>query len=187
MSNIQFFFYSLRVLLQKSTVEAEQADSESTEGSRGLVRSVIEESLKKLEEEKEIPVRPIRWELGSSWIQHLQKKETETDKKSSKTSGDDNSGEPAVKGLGMKFKSLKKREKKSESESNTLEKEDLDASSELDIGELNGAELSFEPELKKIVSEDAFSRLKDSRTGLHLKVSELTEINRSLFLIFYCH
>lgn len=173
------FFYSLRVLLQKSTTETlggSQSDLDSSETSRCLVRRVIKESLKKLEEVPKLSERPIRWELGSCWVQHLQKQETQTDN-NSKNSKADNESEPAIKGLGKQFKSLKKREKKLSGESTTNNREDPDSCSsslqmELDQGEPNNVELSSESELKKLVSEDAYLRLKESGTGLHLKVSE---------------
>ena len=174
----------MRVLLQKSTAETlggSQSDLASSETSRSQVRAVIKESLKKLQEEPEFPERPIRWELGSCWVQHLQKQEsrTENDQKNSK---DTNGAEPAVKGLGKQFKLLKKREKKSSSESNTYSKEDSDScpsslETGLDNGEPINGELRSEEELKKLVSEDAYLRLKETGTGLHLKVYETSCLN----------
>ncbi|GMN49976.1 hypothetical protein TIFTF001_019146 [Ficus carica] len=172
---------SLRVLLQKSTAETSggsQSDLDSSETSSYLVRKVIKESSRKLEDETEISERPIRWELGSCWVQHLQQKETQTDN-NSKGSKDDKEAEPAIKGLGKQFKSLKKREKKSDGESTTNDREESDSCSNslqtgLDKGEQINVELSSEAELKKVVSENAYLRLKESGTDLHLKV-ELAE------------
>lgn len=169
----------MRVLLQKSTAETSgggQSDLDSSETSSYLVRKVIKESLRKLEDETEISERCIRWELGSCWVQHLQKKETQTDN-NSKGSKDDKEAEPAIKGLGKQFMSLKKREKKSDGESTTNDREESDSCSNslqtgLDKEEQINAELSSEAELKKVVSEDAYLRLKESGTDLHLKVSE---------------
>ncbi|PON35972.1 N-terminal acetyltransferase A, auxiliary subunit [Parasponia andersonii] len=169
---------SLRVLLQKSTAETlggSQSDLDNSEASRGLVRTLIEESLEKLQEEPEISERPIRWELGSCWVQHLQKKESQTDN-DPQSSGDTNGAEPAVKGLGKQFKLLKKREKKLGGES------DFDSCSSsletgLDKGEHINGESSSEEELKKLVSEDAYLRLRETGTGLHLKsVDELIKM-----------
>ncbi|KAF4348671.1 hypothetical protein F8388_026084 [Cannabis sativa] len=157
---------SLRALLQKPTAEplgSSQSDLDNSETSMSLVRTVIKESLKRSQEEPEISERPIRWELGSCWVQHLQKQENQTDD-DSKSSG----VEPAVKGLGKQFKLLKKREKKP---GDTITKEDSDScTSSMEAGEVVNGEVSSEESLKKLVSEDAYSRLKESGTGLHLKV-----------------
>lgn len=56
-----------------------------------------------------ISTRPLRWELGSSWVQHLEKQEGSI-KNSSKDSVDGDADQ-VVKGLGKQFKSLKKRGK----------------------------------------------------------------------------
>lgn len=177
-------FYSLRVLLQKSTAETSgvsQSDLDSSESSRSLVRSVIKESLKKLKEEPETSERPIRWELGSCWVQHLQKQENQT-ANDPKKSVDTNGAEPAVKGLGKQFKLLKKREKKSGGESNKDNTEESDSCSSnlgtgLDKGDLINGELNSEEELKKLVSEDAYLRLKETGTSLHLKVYDTSRLN----------
>lgn len=151
-----------------------QPDFDSLETSKCLVQGVIKASLKMLEDKPDTSERSIRWELGSCWAQHLQNRETQTDNHS-KNPGNGNEAEVAVKGLGKKFKLLKKREKKSGGESNDME--ELDASSSslhvgLDKGEQNNGEFSSEADLKKLISEDAFLRLKETGTGLHLKVFE---------------
>lgn len=107
-----------------------------------------------------------------SWIQHLQKQETSTDH-TSKSRKDDKS-ETVVKGLGKKFKMLKKREKM---ERNVDSNEEIDyRTSNLDvensIGEVCSSESEREADLKKHISEEAFLRLKETRTDLHLKVSD---------------
>ncbi|KAL5575770.1 hypothetical protein UlMin_017469, partial [Ulmus minor] len=176
---------SLRFLLQKSTGESlgsSQCELDSSETSRCLVQSVIKESLKKLEEKTKFSDRPFRWELGSCWVHHLQKQENQIDGHS-KNCGENKEAEaePAVKGLGKQFKLLKKREKKSGSESNAFDQEESTASSicqleGLEKGEPNN-ELSSEAELKKLISEDAYLRLKETGTGLHLKsVDELIKM-----------
>lgn len=80
---------------------------------------------------------------------------------------EDVSGKPAtngeadlsVKGLGKQFKVLKiKNNKKSENTSLDGEADHLQQN------------LHFDHELKELLSEEAFSRLKESGTGLHLKV-----------------
>lgn len=129
------------------------------ESFRCLVHELVKNNLTKLEEERESSERSIRWELGSCWVQHLQKKETVTE---------DVCGKPAmngetdlsVKGLGKQFKVLKIKNKKSENTSTVKEMEE-----NISLRELDG-----EAELKELVSEEAFSRLQESGTGLHLKV-----------------
>ena len=142
--------------------------------SRCLVRRVVKQSLKKL---KEMPIdskRSIRWELGSCWVQHLQKQESPTGKKS-KSPDDDNGAEHSVKGLGKQFKFLKKREKNENCVSSTDKEENGsrpgNLNSEADLGELSNGELKGIAELEKLISEDAFLSLKETGTGLHLKVS----------------
>ncbi|RYR09447.1 hypothetical protein Ahy_B05g077780 isoform A [Arachis hypogaea] len=75
----------LRLLLHhQSAVDADQLEGSVTslsnlddsDSSKYLVRKKVQESLENLKEEAVVPKRSIRWELGSSWIQHLQKQET---------------------------------------------------------------------------------------------------------------
>ncbi|RYQ83326.1 hypothetical protein Ahy_B10g101972 isoform A [Arachis hypogaea] len=64
-----------------SAVDADQLEGSVTslsnlddsDSSKYLVRKKVQESLENLKEEAVVPKRSIRWELGSSWIQHLQK------------------------------------------------------------------------------------------------------------------
>ena len=70
---------------------------------------------------------------------------------------------------------MKKREKKENCASST-DKEESDSrpgnlNSETDLGELSNGELKGVAELEKLISEDAFLSLKETGTGLHLKVS----------------
>ena len=142
--------------------------------SRCLVRRVVKQSLKKLKEMSIDSKRSIRWELGSCWVQHLQKQESPTGNKS-KSPDDDNGAEHSVKGLGKQFKFLKKREKKENCVSSTDKEENGsrpgNLNSEADLGELSNGELKGIAELEKLISEDAFLSLKETGTGLHLKVS----------------
>lgn len=129
-----------------------------------MVRKVIKESLSKLEEEATTSKKSIRWELGSCWLQHLQKQESEPDSKS-KSPGEVKESEPAVKGLGKQFKLLKKREKKQ----TTVENEEEDKLCTNDRPNTK-TETNGEEDLEKLISKQALSRLKESGTGLHLKV-----------------
>uniref|UniRef100_A0A5B6ZHU4 Clu domain-containing protein n=2 Tax=Davidia involucrata TaxID=16924 RepID=A0A5B6ZHU4_DAVIN len=179
---------SFRVLLHESWsaelsggCQSPQTNLGDLEISRYLVRRVIKESLSNLEEKPAVSERSIRWELGSCWVQHLQKQETSTNN-SSKSPKDDNKVEPVVKGLGKKFKMLKKREKIPSSASNTNDNDENDSrASSLNMGsstgELNSGECNGEAELKKLIPEEAFLRLKETGTGLHLKsVDELIKM-----------
>ena len=175
------FLYSLRVLLHKSCsaesnggCHSPQATVDDQETSRSLIQSVIEQSLARLEEEPGVSERSIRWELGSCWVQHLQKQKTAAEG-SSKDRKDENGTELTVKGLGKQFKLLKKREKKSTT-SGTDVKEDNNSllsnmNGGIDGGESNN-ESNSEAELKKLISEEEYLRLKETGTGLHLKVSK---------------
>lgn len=181
----------MRFLLHKFTAESSgggwspQSNLDGLEMYRCLVRRVIKESLKKLKEKPIDSKKSIRWELGSSWVQYLQKQETPP-ANDSKSPDHDNEALHAVKGLGKQFKFLKKREMK-ENDSGPC---NLDM--ETDLGELSNGEVNRTEELEKLISEDAFLRLKETGTGLHLKVS-LTPLSMChiihlliQFLICFC-
>ncbi|KAF5739070.1 hypothetical protein HS088_TW12G00268 [Tripterygium wilfordii] len=177
---------SLRVLLHKysitesSGVQEPLCNLDDLEASRCLVRRVLKDSLTKLDEKPLASVRPIRWELGSCWVQHLQKQEPPTDN-NSRGCQDDSVAEHAVKGLGNQFKYLKKRDK---IVNETPNKEEADSegchlNARLDTGDRSngGSTGEGDAELKKLLSEESFLRLKESGTGLHEKsVDELTQM-----------
>lgn len=187
MGFLLYFFCSLRVLLHKPCIEessggqSSHSSLDNSEASMRLVRQVIKESLTKLEEMPIASERSIRWELGACWLQHLQKQESPTDT-DSKHSEEDTETEHAVKGLGKEFKFLKKRDKK-ESVNSTSEKgENKTGPCRLNVGTNEGQHSNgdsySENELKELISEEAFLRLKETGTGLHLKVFD------TLFLAF---
>ena len=158
-----------------------------SEASRCLVQQVLKESLTKLEEKSVAPERSIRWELGSCWVQYLQKKETSTDP-TSKGLANDHEAEPTVRGLGNQFKFLKKRDKKPSNVSSTIDKEENDSEScsmdvKSNLGQQSNGESSSEMELKNLISEEAILRLEESGTGLQLKVYWS---NSSIFPTFTC-
>ncbi|KAK7294066.1 hypothetical protein RJT34_16949 [Clitoria ternatea] len=176
---------SLRRLLHKSGAESSEGTLSSVsnlndlDASRYLVRKVVQECIVKIkQEEPSISKRCIRWELGSCWMQHLQKKETSTDN-NSKNKEDGNDIEQAVKGLGKQFKFLKKREKNSSNVDGGDSREQNDSRAEsmngtADKVEPNIDDLSKPNELENLLSQEAFLRLKESGTGLHMKsVDEL--------------
>lgn len=172
---------SLRILLHKSFTSEASGEGQSPnsnyinlEKSHILVQKVVRDSLDKLSKE-DIPDRSIRWELGSCWVQHLQKQETPAEN-SSKMSGGDKKSEPVVKGLGKKFKMLKNRERKPNSSScvdDNVENNSKVSSTndESTAAELHNAESESETELRKIIPKEAYLRLRETGTGLHTKVS----------------
>lgn len=123
----------------------------------------------------ELNSRIIRWELGSSWLQQLQKKNSpaSVNVKRNATKADK---ESAVKGLGKHFEQLKKIKKKEcnidgsssekeECNSNCSSMNGMQVSDKISVDETNkGADVS------KLMSEDAFFRLKSLGAGLHEKV-----------------
>ncbi|KAF2301396.1 hypothetical protein GH714_023614 [Hevea brasiliensis] len=148
---------SLRVPLHKSCVKESSGGQsplhsfDDSEAHRFLVRQVIKESLTKLEE------MPVTSERGGYKTEH------------------------AVKGLGKEFKFLKKRDKK-EGMNSTLEKEETKPGPcrlnvGTDEGQHSNGESYSENELKELISEEAFLRLKETGTGLHSKlVDELIQM-----------
>ncbi|XP_058113993.1 protein REDUCED CHLOROPLAST COVERAGE 2-like [Magnolia sinica] len=177
---------SLRMLLHKpsmpqssTSVQRPQcAGSEDLQSGRSLVRKVLVDSLMKLQGEATKQRTPIRWELGACWVQHLQNQASgNTESKKS----EDAKVEPAVKGLGKQGGLLKEIKKKIDEKSNkaNMSKENstctgLDSSKKettdtADQKELEKQDLEKEVMLRKALSEAAFSRLKESETGLHLK------------------
>ncbi|KAK9229463.1 hypothetical protein WN944_022425 [Citrus x changshan-huyou] len=182
------YFRNLTLVLQKSfSAESARGDQsplcnlDNSEALRSLVRRVIKQSLAKLELEPTASERSIRWKLGSCWVQHLQKQETPTDTKSMR-SGDDIETEHAVKGLGKQFKFLKKRENRPNLVgSNNEANEDDNGPCSMNVGtngrQQSNGELNCEMELKKLISEESFLRLKETGTGLHSKpVDELMKM-----------
>ncbi|KDP37052.1 hypothetical protein JCGZ_06108 [Jatropha curcas] len=169
---------SLRFLLHKSS-SAESSGGQSppftfadSEASKHLIRQVIKESLTKLEGMPVASERSIRWELGSCWLQHLQKQETPTDTNSKHSIETDH----AVKGLGKEFKFLKKRDKKPTLDSTPEKEEHKTARSNLnmrtDEAQHDTGDSNSENKLKELISEGAFLRLKETGTGLHLKSAD---------------
>lgn len=170
----------MRLLLHKSGAESLEGTSSSLsnsdylDSSRNLVRKVVQEGMEKIKDEPSVSARSVRWELGSCWMQHLQKQETSTDN-SSKTKEDGNDVEQAVKGLGKQFKLLKRRERKSDNLDGADSREQNDSrpgivNDAADDVEPNSDYLSNSNELEKLLSKEAFLRLKESGSGLHMKV-----------------
>ncbi|CAN8273607.1 unnamed protein product [Cochlearia groenlandica] len=172
---------SLRTLLHKSSTPSSiaqrspNADSEQIRVAKSLVRKVFEDSLQKLEAEPSRNTKPIRWELGACWVQHLQ---NQASSKSESKKSEDAKPEPAVKGLGKQGALLKEMKRKIDVKANKMDqgKEalanavDNDSKSETDDQkELEKQNEKMEKMWKELVSEDAYLRLKEAETGFHQK------------------
>ncbi|CAJ1951321.1 unnamed protein product [Sphenostylis stenocarpa] len=183
---------SLRLLLHKSRSDSLEgnlsslSNSDDLDASKSLVRNVVQECVEKIKEEPSDSKKSIRWELGSCWMQHLQKQETSSDK-SSKNKEDGNDIEQSVKGLGKQFKFLKKRERKSNNVAGADSGEQNDSrpgnvNDDADKIELNSGDSSNSSDLEKLLSKEAFLRLKESETGLHMKsVDELVSMAHKFY------
>ncbi|KAL2511282.1 Tetratricopeptide repeat (TPR)-like superfamily protein [Abeliophyllum distichum] len=165
-----------KLVSHSRTIECEERSS----SPRAFIERLLEDSLMKLQEEETEEDTFVRWELGACWIQHLQdQKKTEKDKKPSSEKA---KNEMKVEGLGTPLKSLKNKKKNSDKSSTEIHSENLknvedfvneeaektvtnSTKSLIDTG-ANENELM----LKKLLSDSAFTRLKESETGLHLKV-----------------
>ncbi|XP_031130880.1 protein TSS isoform X2 [Ipomoea triloba] len=174
---------SLRFLLLKpSTPEHKIGDYDT---SSCLIREVTKDSLKKLQEKPPALKSSFRWELGSCWVQHLQKQETT--KNSPKKVENDGKDELVIKGLGKQFKMLKKRERKSGNGNVTDVNEAMNDSAsspnmECILAEQPNDESSSKAELRKYISEEAYLRLKESGAGLHLKpVDEIIKMAQKYY------
>ncbi|GER48453.1 tetratricopeptide repeat protein [Striga asiatica] len=163
---------SLRMMLNKPCAESPirvQSDLVDAEIS-GCVQKVIKDSLTRLENNTPTTESCFRWELGSCWVQHLQKQETPEDNNSGSPK-DSNKAEPEVKGLGKQFKLLKKRDKRIPAASEKDEEfhdESVDPNTENKTGEMKTCDKNFE--LLNHVCEEAFLRLKETGLDLHTKV-----------------
>ncbi|CAA6671503.1 unnamed protein product [Spirodela intermedia] len=179
----------LRLLLHKKHPEHNRGSSNSQSSkyedirlAHAFVEGVLTESLTKLETEKVNQDSFMRWELGACWIQHLQdqkngdKDKKQTGEKDRKQNAEKIGLESKVEGLGKPLRFLKNSKKKLQSD----EGKDLSMASSSDQVETSAYE--NEQELKKLLSEAAFIRLKESETGLHQKsLQELTEMAQKYY------
>ncbi|KAK9274864.1 hypothetical protein L1049_022118 [Liquidambar formosana] len=175
---------SLRMLLHKSCTpqsssavqRIQSSDSEDLLSARSLVRKVLQESLLQLQGEASKSTKSIRWELGACWVQHLQ---NQASGKTESKKTEEAKPEPAVKGLGKQGGLLKEIKKKTDVRSSIPEqgKEGITSNS-LDMNtksdapgqkEVEKQEKEKEMMWRKLLSEAAYLRLKESETGLHLK------------------
>ncbi|KAH0749501.1 hypothetical protein KY290_028733 [Solanum tuberosum] len=176
---------SLRLLLHKPVTagfsgggQLPPSDLKDSANSMSLVYKIIKDGLSKLKGMDDKSKGSIRWELGSCWVQHLQKQETPA----KDTVGNDGKAEPIVKGLGKQFKMLKKREKRPGNVSSMDDNEADDVTTSTLNTESGSTELSngnpkCEVEWRRFISQEAYLRLKESGMDLHLKsVDELVEM-----------
>ncbi|OVA10298.1 Tetratricopeptide repeat-containing domain [Macleaya cordata] len=187
---------SLRMLLHKSSTPQSSgvqrslgADVEDIQPARSLVRKVLVESLAKLQGETTKQRTSIRWELGACWVQHLQ---NQASGKIESKKAEEAKVEPVVKGLGKQGGLLKEIKKKTDDKSRKMEQEKENItcngsdtsklSDTADQKELEKQDSEKEMMLKKLLSEEAFLRLKESETGLHLKSpDELIEMAHNYY------
>ncbi|KAK8597975.1 hypothetical protein V6N13_095368 [Hibiscus sabdariffa] len=172
---------SLRMLLHKSTTPASAQRAQSTDignlnSARASVRKVLEDSLQKLQSEPSNNSKPIRWELGACWVQHLQNQASgKTDSKKN----EDVKPEPAVKGLGKQGALLKEIKRKTDTKGGNNEQNmEVSPGSSPNMKKKSEASNQKEQEKqddemetmwKKLLPEAAYLRLKESETGFHLK------------------
>jgi protein TIF31 len=168
----------------------ETLEREELNSSRAFVETLLEKSLAKLQEEELEGEIFVRWELGACWIQHLQdQKNTEKDKK---PSSEKPKKEMKVEGLGTPLKSL--NSKKNLDGSNMKLQLENSKSAAVANGEAeNAVSLSLQAQLetaanenelvlKSLLSDAAFTRLKESETGLHRKsVQELIDLSQRYY------
>ncbi|KAK3001120.1 hypothetical protein RJ639_022477 [Escallonia herrerae] len=190
---------SLRLLLHKRaasehnkmTPHSLTVEREELSSAREFVERLLSESLNKLQEEEVEGDTFTRWELGACWIQHLQdQNKTEKEKK---LSSEKAKNEMKVEGLGTPLRSLKNRKKNSDGGNIELQTQNL-KSTDVGNGEVeNSVSPSAESQLevnadenelalRRLLSDAAFTRLKESETGLHCKsLQELIESSQKYY------
>ena len=168
------------LLHKKASSYSQTLECEELNASQAFVEGLLEKSLDKLQEEEVKGDIFVRWELGACWIQHLQdQKNTEKDKK---PSSEKPPKEMKVEGLGTPLRSLKNSKKNSDGSIMKLQSENSKSDAVVNNGEAENAvspsvqsqleTIANENELvlKTLLSDAAFTRLKESETGLHCKV-----------------
>jgi protein TIF31 len=160
------------MLLHKSVQRLQSCDTQENEATRTFVRKILADSLRKLETEAPIRTRPIRWELGACWVQHLQNQTSEkTETKKSEGIKD----VPTVKGLGKQFGLPKEIKKKADDRNWKSARAKENSSPNANDAHTDDSVNTEDKEtsLQKLLPEAAFQRLRESETGLHAKVFPL--------------
>ncbi|CAN6250381.1 unnamed protein product [Urochloa humidicola] len=188
--NVNSLRIPLPAIINPETVVSNQYPSPKSHASnpaRKLARTVLEDSLRKLDSLPSKNPKIIRWELGSSWLQHLQKKDSPTSE-NGKGNATKAEKEPAVKGLGKHFEQLRKIKKKEcDIEGSSSEKEESNSDCTLMNGMQESDKIAVDETIKgsdisKLMSEDAFFRLKNLGAGLHEKsLEELTKMAHNFY------
>lgn len=182
---------SLRMLLHKSCAQSsggvqrlQGCDPQDNETTQNFVQKILSDSLEKLENEAPMITRPIRWELGACWVQHLQ---NQTSEKTETNKSEETKNVPTVKGLGKQFGQLKEIKKKTDDKSGKGAYAKENASPNTDNAHTDNTTSAKEDKkaaLQKLLPEAAFQRLKESETGLHAKVLNLSSrLQRFLTLL----
>nr|XP_027115424.1 protein TSS isoform X1 [Coffea arabica]XP_027115425.1 protein TSS isoform X1 [Coffea arabica]XP_027115426.1 protein TSS isoform X1 [Coffea arabica] len=192
-NSLRFLLHDKAALEQNKCIPHSQTlESEDLSSSQAFVESILEESLIKLQEEEELRETYVRWELGACWIQHLQdQKKTEKDKK---LPNEKTKNEMKVEGLGIPLKSLKNKKKNSdgssvESQSGNLKPlaDDMSVEAEKSVSLCTESHVETDANeheliLKTLLSESAFTRLKESETRLHRKsMQELIGLSQKYY------
>ncbi|CAL5056201.1 unnamed protein product [Urochloa decumbens] len=175
---------SLRMLLHKSCAQSsggvqrlQGCVPQDNETTHSFVRKILTDSLEKLESESPTVTRPIRWELGACWVQHLQ---NQTSEKTETKKNEETKDVPTVKGLGKQFGQLKEIKKKTDDKSGkgAYAKENTSPNTDnAHTDNTNSAKEGKEAVLQRLLPEASFQRLKESETGLHAKtLDELIEM-----------
>ncbi|XP_074326348.1 protein REDUCED CHLOROPLAST COVERAGE 1-like [Apium graveolens] len=191
---------SLRKLLHKRTDPEDNKmlpDLQNLEHAKfssadKFVENLLKESLSKLDEEILQGHTFLRWELGACWIQHLQdQKKLEKEKK---LSIEKTKNEVKVEGLGTSLRSMKNKNKNLNGSKDELLPDNLKLTANGNHGEIDNIMLSSpesrlevnssenEVELRRLITDDAFTRLKESETGLHSKsLQELISLSQKYY------
>ncbi|PKA48871.1 Clustered mitochondria protein [Apostasia shenzhenica] len=170
---------SLRVLLHnlpdsKSSVGCHYNDYDELQAGRCFVHKIVSDSVSNLEKAPVVQKKSFRWELGASWLQHLQNMKSTVEE--AKSNGEVNFVEPIVKGLGKQFEQLKRIKKKvdkincsSDKEASTFSGAQGENIKTQNLEQDEGNEIYVS---RKFLSDEAFIRLKESGTSLQEKSAE---------------
>lgn len=147
--------------------QRQAADLEEVQSARLLVNNLLKESLSDLLGEDQCSEMSVRWELGACWVQHLQTQaaaEKADDKSADGVKGNTNEGGVPNAGSTRNGKHSKQNSVK-ESQETSVESVETE-----DKPQTNATEPD-DCELRSLLSEAAFNRLKETETGLHNMVS----------------
>lgn len=185
---------SLRMLLNEASATGEKKiptqshRQEELTAAQTFAEILLKESLRKLEEEETDKQSFMRWELGACWVQHLQdqknsdKEKKQGGEKEKKKIVDKAVKETKIEGLGKPLKALKHSKNvvdtaekgsslgnKSLSDRTSSVESQKDKPSFVELPQVDCITSENESFLKDVLPDSAFTRLKDSETGLHQK------------------